>query len=213
MNRWRRADRRSPRSASNGEHGKIGGIASGDFTPVQRSRHAGVGKGARSMRASRSILRVLVVVEEYAVPFLFPPLRACKRWRATLDGPRQCEAARRTSLNVQRVGFARSHAFPRSAGLGQPVSPISSSRAFTSNATVRTSSSPRRDRIEVDAQFVRMVQISGAHGMRMQLDTSQIDDPSETSGVVNDNLLCRAPRWKRQRHCSQPRGRSEGARF
>ena len=40
--------------------------------------------------------------------------------------------------------------------------------------------------------------------MRMQLDTPEIDNPSEPGRVVNNNLFRLATGWKRQRHRPQP---------
>ena len=42
--------------------------------------------------------------------------------------------------------------------------------------------------------------------MRMQLDAAEVDDPREPRGVVDDDLLRRAARGKRQRDRAQPVG-------
>ena len=51
--------------------------ALGDLLPVERRGHPGVGERAHRIRGTRrSILGVLVVVEEHAVALFFPPFRA-----------------------------------------------------------------------------------------------------------------------------------------
>src|SRR4029077_2423453 len=62
-----------------------------------------------------------------------------------------------------------------------------------------------RNRVEIDPQFVRMVKITRPHRMRMQLDTSEIDDPCQAGWVVDDYFLGCAARRKRQCDGSQPR--------
>jgi hypothetical protein len=44
-------------------------------------------------------------------------------------------------------------------------------------------------RIEIDAQFIRMLEIAGAHGMRVKLEAAQVNSPDKTGSVVNDNLF------------------------
>ena len=90
--------------------------------------------------------------------------------------------------------------------LGQPRSPISSSSDFTSSATRRTSAQlDAGTGIEIDAQLVGMIEIAGAHRMRMQLDAAQVDDPGEPRRVIDDDLFRGAARRERQRYGSQPR--------
>ena len=60
-------------------------------------------------------------------------------------------------------------------------------------------------RIEIDAQLVGVVEIARAHGVRMQLDASQVHDPRETGGIVHDDFFGGSPRRKRERDRSQPR--------
>jgi hypothetical protein len=69
--------------------------------------------------------------------------------------------------------------------LGQPRRPSSSSSAFTSSAT-RTHVRPShaRPRIEIDAQLVGMLEVAGAHRVRVQLDAAEVDDPGQPRRVV-----------------------------
>ena len=54
-----------------------------------------------------------------------------------------------------------------------------------------------RYRIEIDAQLVGMIEIVGAHRVGMQLDAAEVDDPGETSNVIDDDFLGGAARWER----------------
>ena len=49
-------------------------------------------------------------------------------------------------------------------------------------------------RIEIDPQFVRMIEIARAHRVRMQLDAAQIDDPRQPRRIVDDDLFRGAAR-------------------
>ena len=60
--------------------------------------------------------------------------------------------------------------------------------------------------IEIDAQLVGMIEIAGAHRMRMQLDAAEVHDPREPSRIVDHDLFGGAARGKRQRHRAQPLG-------
>jgi hypothetical protein len=43
-----------------------------------------------------------------------------------------------------------------------------------------------RARIEIHPQFVRMVEVVGSNGMRMELDAAQIDDPGQPRCIIDD---------------------------
>ena len=98
---------------------------------------------------------------------------------------------------------------------GQPRSPSSSSSAFTSSATRRTSShATPGPGIEIDAQLVGVIEIAGAHRVRVQLDAAEVHDPGEPRRVVDDDLLGGAPRREtRASPCAATSGRFSGARF
>ena len=90
--------------------------------------------------------------------------------------------------------------------LGQPRRPISSRIEFTSSATARTSCpTDAGARIEIDAQLVRMIEVGGSHRMRMQLDTTEIDDPRQPCIVVDHDFFRGASRWERECDSSEPR--------
>ena len=49
-------------------------------------------------------------------------------------------------------------------------------------------------RIEIDAQLVRVLEIAGAHRVRMELDAAQVDDPREPRRIIDDDLFRGAAR-------------------
>ena len=63
-----------------------------------------------------------------------------------------------------------------------------------------------RDRIEIHAQFVGMLQIVGPHGMRMELETRQVRHPRERRCVAWHDFLRSPSRWERQRGDLDPVG-------
>ena len=66
-------------------------------------------------------------------------------------------------------------------------------------------------RIEIDPQFVRVIQIGCTHWMGMQLNASKVDDPREARGVIDHELLGRPAGWERECDRAQP-GRTIGRR-
>src|SRR5260370_41919163 len=76
----------------NREYSEVGGIAIGDFMPVQWRGHTSIGKRTDGIcRTRRAVLCVLVVIKKHTVTLLFPPLRSRKGRHASLDGARQRE--------------------------------------------------------------------------------------------------------------------------
>src|SRR5579863_1484235 len=70
-----------------GEDREIGGIAVGNFVPVERAGDARIGQRADGISgAGGPVFGVLVVVEEDAMAFLFPPFRTGDPRGAALDG-------------------------------------------------------------------------------------------------------------------------------
>ena len=66
-------------------------------------------------------------------------------------------------------------------------------------------------RVEIDAQFVGMLQIARADRMRVQFDAAEVDYPRESGRVIDDDLLRGSARRERQGDGSQP-GRPLGRR-
>src|SRR4029077_17380566 len=84
----------------------------------------------------------------------------------------------------------------RTAGFGPPAKPnfFEKPLHFESDPSHVAPSDPR-NRIEIDAQFVRMLKISGADCVRVQFDATQIDYPGEPGSVIHHDLFrCSARR-------------------
>src|SRR5580658_1399022 len=80
----------SREALGHGEDGEVGGVAVRDLAPVEGCGNASVGERADGVgRAGGAILGVLVVVEEDAVPLLFPPLGTGDVRPAAFDGARE----------------------------------------------------------------------------------------------------------------------------
>ena len=63
-----------------------------------------------------------------------------------------------------------------------------------------------RDRVEVDAQLVGVVEVFGADRVRVEIDAPEVVDPGEAGGIVDDDLVGGPPGWERQRGDPQPVG-------
>ena len=61
-----------------------------------------------------------------------------------------------------------------------------------------------RHGIEVDAQFIGVVEIVGAHGMRVQFQAREVGHPDERRGIARDDFFGAAPRRESQRHDVDP---------
>ncbi len=97
---------------------------------------------------------------------------------------------------------------------GQPTRPTSSSASRVASATSRICGHGHaRDGVEVDAQLVGVVEVVGAHGVRVEVDAAEVDDPGQAGRVVEDDLVGRPPGRERQLGGPDPVGRLSGARF
>ena len=96
---------------------------------------------------------------------------------------------------------------------GQPTSLKSSSTAATTSTRADLGPLHARHRIEVDAQLVGMLEVLGAHRVRVQLQAGEVREPGERRGVARHDLLGRAPDGKRSSTVSIQGGRLLGARF
>ena len=97
---------------------------------------------------------------------------------------------------------------------GQAVRPWSSS---TSRATSATSTICRHGdpghRIEVDAQFVGVIEVVGQHRMRVEVDAAQVDRPGQPAASWMTASFAEVPRRVRSSATSIQSGRFSGARF
>ena len=89
---------------------------------------------------------------------------------------------------------------------GHPTRPKSCSVAWTiERDSAHVVPCHSRDRIEIDAQLVGMVEVFGAHRMRMQLEAGEIGHPRQRRRVSRHDFFSRAPGRKAQRHDFDPR--------
>jgi hypothetical protein len=63
----------------------------------------------------------------------------------------------------------------------------------------RSATSRPRHRIEVHPQFVRVVEVLGAHRMRIEVEAAKIHHPRQARSIADDSLLRRRPRRVVQR--------------
>jgi hypothetical protein len=60
--------------------------------------------------------------------------------------------------------------------------------------------------VEIDAQLVRMIEVVGAHRVRIQVDAPEVHHPQKLRRIPHDNLSRRPPRRKAQLHRLDPLG-------
>src|SRR5713226_7616837 len=58
-----------------------------------------------------------------------------------------------------------------------------------------------------------MVEVAGADGVGIEIDTSEVDDPGELRGVMHDDLFRAPSGWKRQLHGLDPLRTRGGGTF
>ena len=139
--------------------------------------------------------------------FLPPLARRQRRARAARPrarAPAPRAAPRRTSSAARCARRRACRASPTSSASRRARSRPASPR--TTCATSRTCAHVHaRHRIEIDAQLVGMIEIVGAHRMRVQLEAGEVRHPGERRGVARHDLFRAAARGKAQRHDLDPR--------
>ena len=179
-------------AGGDGEDGEVGGVAGGDFVPMEGRGDAGIGQGANGVGgAGGAVLGVLVVVEEDAVAFFFPPLGTGEGGDAALDGAGEGDggaadlgegpAGRKADVDVHAAGAAGFRPTGEAdfgeegadfEGDGEDVGPGDAGAG-----------------VKVDAEFVGMVEVGGADGMWVKFEATEVGDPGETGGIVDDDFL------------------------
>ena len=88
---------------------------------------------------------------------------------------------------------------------GHPTSPRSPSVARTTRADLADLRPlDARHRIEIHAQFVGVIEIVGAHRVRMQLQAGEVGHPQQRGGIAWHDLVGAAAGRKAQRHHLDP---------
>ena len=191
------------------QHREVGRVAVGDLVPGRaaptRARRAAAGPNRPSRSCGPWRSGCSRGTRRGAPPSTTSTSRAPGARRSI--SRENASAARRTSVNVQRGSMRTLTCMPREPLVfGQPRRPSSlEQRLHLQRDAAHVGPRDARPRIEIDAQLVGMIEIAGAHRVRMQLDAAEVDDPREAGRVVDDDLLGGAPRRKRQRHRAQPR--------
>ena len=189
--RPRVADRCEPRR--DGADGVVRRIAGGHFRPGQRRGYPGVRDRADGIGGSdRAVLGVLVVVHEDAVPLFLPPLGRGQLGCPPLDLPRHRDggAAHLAELPARLdpgvdVDAARPGGL-RPAGQPEIRQHIPGHQGHVPDLRPFDA----RHRVQVDPELVRVVQVVGAHRMRVQVDAAEVDHPRQR-GLVGDHHLVR----------------------
>jgi hypothetical protein len=173
----------------------------GHLFPIKRSGHTSVwSRSHRVGRGHRPVLGVLVVIEEDAVPLLFPPLAGGEVRRAALHLPGEgnsgpADLGERPvcgdpAVDVQ-AARARGLRPPNEAELVQDL--LRDERDLADLGPFHPAHG-----IEVHAELVGMVKIVCANGMGVEVDTSEVHHPGKLRGVSHDDLLGRPAGWKPQ---------------
>ena len=180
---------------------KSAGFALVDLIPGERCRNSRIRSRSHGVRGSDgAILRVLVVVDEHAVALFLPPLAGGEIRHALLDFAREREGC--TTHFVEDPAAFESHADVHAARAGRlrPAGQIEVLQDGTGHRGDFLYLLPfdSGHRVEIDAQFVGMLEVFGAHRMRVQLEASKIGEPGERRRVTRYDFLGRAPRRKAQ---------------
>src|SRR5262245_60657467 len=134
------------------------------------SRDAGVGKRPDGIgRTRRSVFGVLVVIKKDSVTFFLPPLGAGKSRCAPLNFTRERERGT-PDLDKTRARFDRRVDMnaARAARFGPALkSCLLQKRLHFESNPPNIVPLDARTGIEIDAQFVRMVEIAGSNCVRM----------------------------------------------
>ena len=91
---------------------------------------------------------------------------------------------------------------------GQPMSPTASSASRSRHRNVADLRPlDAGHRVEIDPQLIGMVEVVGADGMRVQIDTAEVHDPRQSRRLVHDDLVGGSPRGECQFRGPDPVGR------
>ncbi len=194
-------------AGGHGGDGEVGGVAGGDFAPVEGRGDAGVGERAdRVGRAGGAVFGVLVVVEEDAVALLFPPFGGGEVGDAFFDGSGEGErgladlgegpSGMDADVDVDAAG-AGGFGPSLEADLGEEGLDLEGDAADVVPADAWAG-------VEIDAEFVGVVEVGGADGVGVELDAAEVDDPGEAGGVVEDDFFGGAAGGKREGDGAEP---------
>ena len=185
-----------------GPQREVGWGARLQLVPRHRRRDACIGlRPHRVRRRHGAVLRVLVVVDEDALSLLLPPCARREARRAALDvaGQRQ----RRTPDLVEGPATRDPHEDVDAARARRlrPAGQAEIRERLADDGGDLPDLRPldARNRIEVDAQLVGMVEVLCADRMRMQLEAREVRHPRELGRMPRDHLVGAATRREADR--------------
>ena len=184
-------------------------VAAGDLVPGQGRRDPGVRGGPHRVgRGHGPVLRVLVVVHEHAVPFLFPPLGGgqlrCPALHLAGQGHGrpadlgEVPAALDPGVDVEAAGPGRL------GPAGQPE--VVQHRPGDQRHLEDLRPVHARHRVQVDPELVGVLQVAGPDRVRVEVDAAQVDRPGQGGGVAGDDLDGAAPGREAKLHRVDPGG-------
>ena len=146
--------------------------------------------------------------------FFLPPLARGQRRRAPLDLAR--ERQRGASHLVERPAPLDAHVDVHAARARRlrpaDEAEVVERRAHDAGDLADLRPLDAGHRIEIDAQFVGMIEIVGAHRMRVQLEAGEVRHPGERGGIARHDFLRAAAGREAQRHDVDPRRAATSAR-
>ena len=178
-----------------------------DLVPGKRRRYARIRRRAHGIcRGDRPVLRVLVVVDEHAVPLLLPPLAGGEGRRAPLHLPREGQGRRANFLEHPAPLDANVHVHAPRAGRLRPTGEtvLAQDLAREHGHLPHLGPGHAGHRIEIDAQLVGMIEVVRAHRVRVEIDATEVDDPGELGRVAQHHFAGGAPGGELQLHGLDP---------
>ena len=143
------------------------------------------------------------------MPFLLPPLARGEGRRAPLHLARERERGAPHLGEGPRALDAHEHVHAARARRLRPSdeTEISQRRLHHSRDLPHLRPRHARDRIEVDAQLVGVIEIVGAHRMRVQLEAGEVRHPRERRRVARHDFFGGAPGGEAA--ATRPRSRAD----
>ena len=184
------------------------------LVPAEWERDPGVRRGPHGVRGGHgAVLGVLVVVDEHAVPLLLPPLGGGEGGGAALHVAGEGQGRAADLREAPATLDAHVDVDPARAGRLRPANEAHVRKGLLDHQRHLADLRPghARHRVQVHAQLVRVVQVIGAHRVRVQVQAAQVRDPGETRGLVHHQLVRGAPGREGQRGRPHPLGRVLGS--
>ena len=177
---------------------------------LERRGNAGVWKRTHRIGGRcRTVLGILVVVEEHSLTLLLPPLGGGDAGHAALDGAG--DGKRRAADFSEGPAGLDADVDVHAAGTGglyEGRKAVLFEEGFDLQGdTADVVPGDAGNGVEVDAEFVGMVEVGGADWMRMEFHAAEVDDPGEAGGVVDDDLIGGAAGGEGERDFADPLGR------